>query len=77
MTDLPTTLYLRDVEVEGSKLVGQFEAPGGDDWGAVLEKDSALTPCVTAAVDRLRDSGELASITEEWIGAEAPVLALE
>jgi polar amino acid transport system substrate-binding protein len=77
VTDLPTTLYLRDAVVEGSTLVGQFEAPGGDDWGAVLEKDSALTACVSGAIDSLRDSGELAAITEEWIGAEAPVLALE
>jgi polar amino acid transport system substrate-binding protein len=76
VTDLPTTIFLRDAEVEGSKLVGQFAAPGGDDWGAVLEKDSALTACVSAAVDTLRDSGELTAITEEWIGAEAPVLAL-
>ena len=35
VTDLPTTIYLRDAEVEGSVLVGQFAAPGGDDWGAV------------------------------------------
>lgn len=77
VTDLPTTLFLRDVEVEGSTLVGQFEAPGGDDWGVVLEKDSALTSCVSAALTSLRDSGELTRITEEWIGAEAPVLALE
>jgi polar amino acid transport system substrate-binding protein len=74
VTDLPTTIYLRDVEVEGSKLVGQFSAPGGDDWGAVLEKGSPLTPCVTQAVDTLRESGELQQITEEWIGAEAPEL---
>jgi polar amino acid transport system substrate-binding protein len=77
VTDLPTTIYLRDAEVEGSKLVGQFAAPGGDDWGAVLEKGSALTPCVSKAVDDLRASGELASITEQWIGAEAPALALK
>jgi polar amino acid transport system substrate-binding protein len=74
VTDLPTTIYLRDVEVEGSKLVGQFSAPGGDDWGAVLEKGSPLTPCVTQAVDTLRESGELQQITDEWIGAEAPEL---
>ena len=74
VTDLPTTIYLRDVEVEGSKLVGQFSAPGGDDWGAVLEKDSPLTACVTQAVDTLRESGELQRITDEWIGAEAPEL---
>jgi polar amino acid transport system substrate-binding protein len=74
VTDLPTTIYLRDVEVEGSKLVGQFSAPGGDDWGAVLEKGSPLTPCVTQAVDTLRESGELQTITDQWIGAEAPEL---
>jgi polar amino acid transport system substrate-binding protein len=72
VTDLPTTIYLRDAEVEGSKLVGQFAAPGGDDWGAVLQKDSPLTACVTQAVDTLRESGELQRITDEWIGAEAP-----
>ncbi len=77
VTDLPTTIFLRDAEIEGSALVGQFEAPGGDDWGAVLEKDSPLTPCVSAAVTALADSGELATITKEWIGAEAPVLALQ
>lgn len=77
VTDLPTAIYLRDVEVEGSTVVGQFSAPGGDDWGVVLAKGSSLTPCVSAAITALRDSGELASMTEEWIGAEAPVLGLE
>lgn len=77
VTDLPTTIYLRDAVVEGSKLVGQFAAPGGDDWGAALEKDSPLTECVSGAIDTLRDSGELSAITEQWIGAEAPALSLE
>ena len=74
VTDLPTTIYLRDVEVEGSVLIGQFAAPGGDDWGAVLEKDSPLTACVSQAIVSLRDSGELQEITDRWIGAEAPTL---
>ncbi len=74
VTDLPTTIYLRDAEVEGSVLVGQFAAPGGDDWGAVLEKDSPLTECVSQAIISLRDSGELQEITDRWIGAEAPTL---
>jgi len=74
VTDLPTTIYLRDAEVEGSKLVGQFAAPGGDDWGAVLEKGSPITECVSQAVTALKDSGELQQITDEWIGAEAPAL---
>jgi polar amino acid transport system substrate-binding protein len=77
VVDLPTAIYLRDAEVEGSSIVGQFEAPGGDDWGLVLAKDSPLTVCVDRALTALKDSGELASITEQWIGAEAPVLALK
>ena len=35
--------YLRDTEVEGRTVVGQFAAPGGDDWGVVLKKGSGLT----------------------------------
>lgn len=77
VTDLPTTIYLRDAEVKGSKLVGQFSAPGGDQWGAVLQKNSPLTACVSQAIVSLRQSGELKAITERWIGAEAPVLALK
>ncbi len=77
VTDLPTTLYLRDTVVSGSKLIGQFAAPGGDDWGAALQKDSPLTACVSSAIDSLRDSVELETITNQWIGAEAPALALK
>ncbi len=77
VVDLPTAIYLRDVEVEGSKVVGQFPAPGGDDWGVVLAKGSRLTPCVDEALGAMRASGELDQITAQWIGAEAPVLDLE
>ena len=77
VVDLPTALFLTAVEVPEATIVGQFDAPGGDDWGVVLAKDSALTPCVSSAVSALRESGELAAITEQWIGAEAPELDLE
>jgi polar amino acid transport system substrate-binding protein len=77
VVDLPTAIYLRDVEVPGSKVVGQFPAPGGDDWGVVLAKGSRLTPCVDEALGAMRASGELDEITAQWIGAEAPVLDLE
>ena len=71
VVDLPTALLLRDTEVDGSTVIGQFPAPGGDNWGVVLKKGSGLTPCVDAAIERLRDSGELEKITQKWIGAEA------
>lgn len=77
VVDLPTAIYLRDAEVEGSQIIGQFAAPGGDDWGLVLAKGSPLTACVSKAVTELKDSGQLTSITDQWIGAEAPVLDLQ
>ena len=74
--DVPTAFYLTAVQVPDAEIVGQFSAPGGDEWGALLEKGSPLTACVSFAIDALRDSGELADIEQEWISdkANAPVL---
>jgi len=69
--DLPTAFYLTAAQVPSATIVGQFEAPGGDEWGALLEKDSPLTPCVSQAITSLRESGELARITQRWMGGAA------
>ncbi len=76
VVDLPTALFLTAVELPDSSVVGQFEAPGGDEWGALLAKDSPLTECVNEAITALTDSGELEQITQEWMSesADAPVL---
>jgi polar amino acid transport system substrate-binding protein len=76
VVDLPTALFLTAVELPDATVVGQFEAPGGDEWGALLEKDSPLTPCVNEAIAALKASGELDEITQEWMSesADAPVL---
>jgi polar amino acid transport system substrate-binding protein len=71
VVDLPTAFYLTAAQVEDAKIVGQFKAPGGDQWGALLEKDSKLTPCVSQAVKKLADSGELKKIEDRWMGAAA------
>ncbi len=54
VVDTPTALYLTAVQVPDGTIVGEFPAPGGDEWGALLAKDSPLTDCVSAAVDELR-----------------------
>jgi polar amino acid transport system substrate-binding protein len=75
VVDLPTALFLTAVEIPSATVVGQFSAPGGDTWGALLEKDSSLTACVDEAITKLRDSGELDRITEQWMGGDtAPEL---
>lgn len=78
VVDLPTAYFIRDYpQVENALIVGQFPPPaeGGEYFSAVLDKDSPLTPCVDAAIVRLRESGELAKIQEQWLaGDDAPVI---
>jgi polar amino acid transport system substrate-binding protein len=76
VVDVPTAFFLTAVQVPDGTIVGQFSAPGGDEWGALLAKDSPLTGCVSFAIDSLRESGELAEIERTWISerANAPVL---
>lgn len=71
VVDLPTALYLTAVQVPEATVVGQFSAPGGDQWGALLQKDSPLTACVSEAIDELESSGELQKITDRWMSQAA------
>ncbi len=71
VVDLPSALYLTAVQVPEASVVGQFSAPGGDQWGALLAKDSSLTACVSQAIDAMRDSGELSEITQRWMSQSA------
>ncbi|MDQ2631201.1 MAG: ABC transporter substrate-binding protein [Actinomycetota bacterium] len=71
VVDLPTALFLTAVQVPEATVVGQFSAPGGDEWGALLEKDSPLTACVSEAVDELRESGELQQLETRWMSQAA------
>lgn len=78
VTDLPTAFYITAAEVTDAKIVGQFENQGGtpEQFGLVLDKGSALTSCVTRAVDALRADGTLAKIEKQWLSeaVDAPVL---
>jgi polar amino acid transport system substrate-binding protein len=76
VVDLPTAFFLTAAQVPTAKIVGQFSAPGGDTWGALLQKGSPLTACVNQAIGDLKESGALASLEQRWLGAAAgaPVL---
>jgi polar amino acid transport system substrate-binding protein len=71
VVDLPTALYITAAQVPSATVVGQFAAPGGDRWGALLAKDSPLTACISKAVDQLRGSGQLGKITKRWMSQAA------
>lgn len=69
VVDLPTAFYITAVELDGGLIVGQFPTTGtgGEQFGLVLNKDSALTKCVSDAVDALRADGTLTAIQQEWL----------
>lgn len=69
IADVPTAFYLVAAELDGATLVGQFEPRTGEseEFGLLLDKDSPLTPCVSAAVDALAEDGTLEQLQEQWL----------
>lgn len=78
VSDLPTAIYITNVEIEGTTVYGQIEGSGTDEFGLLLAKDSPLTECVNLALQAITDSGELDQITTTWMSefTEAPVIKL-
>ena len=78
VVDLPTAFYLSAVEVPNGLIAGQFANVDKADKGAglLLAKNSPITACVTKALEAVRSSGELKTITDKWLTASAgaPVL---
>ncbi|MGQ2912569.1 ABC transporter substrate-binding protein [Aeromicrobium sp.] len=75
IADVPTAFYLVSAELDGATLVGQFEPRTGEseEFGLLLDKDSPLTPCVSAAVDALADDGTLEKLQTQWLSTEVDV----
>ena len=78
VVDLPTAFYLSGVEVDKGIIVGQLPSTGtGDQFGLLLSKGSALTACVSAAVDAITADGTLAAITDKWLATETGAAVLK
>ena len=79
VVDLPTALFITAVQMDNGVVVGQFPNVGDEEeyFSLVLELDSPLTDCVNDAIATLAESGELESITEEWMSENAGVPVLE
>jgi polar amino acid transport system substrate-binding protein len=69
VVDLPTAFYITSAELQNAKIVGQLPAGAGtpEQFGAVLDKGSALTTCVSQAVDKLRTAGTLSALEKQWL----------
>jgi polar amino acid transport system substrate-binding protein len=75
VTDMPTVFYLASAELSHARILGQFDYDHGtpEKFGLLLEKGSALTPCVDKAIAGLTSDGTLAHITDTWLSASAHV----
>jgi polar amino acid transport system substrate-binding protein len=78
VADLPTAFAVAN-ELRDGVIVGQLPTATGDveRFGIVLDKGSALTRCVSWAVDDLRGDGTRATLQKKWLAdaGKAPVLA--
>ena len=82
VVDLPTAFYISAVEIEGSKVIGQFplsDAVAADNFGLLFDKDNKLVDCVNTALGALKESGKLAEIEKTWLAEKtnAPVITLD
>ena len=77
VVDLPTAFYVTAVQVPNSTILGQFPTEtGGEHFGMVFAKGNSLAGCVNQALAKLKSSGELAKIQQQWLAKAtgAPVL---
>ena len=77
VVDVPTAFYMIGAQLDDGVIVGQLPDTGGkpEQFGAVLDKGSALTPCVSKAIDALRSDGTLEKLQQEYLAnAGAPEL---
>ena len=77
VVDLPTADFVTNVQVDGATTVGKFDTGTNEHFSLVLEKDSALTPCVNEAIKALTDDGTLAGLVTKWLPFQDGVPAFQ
>ncbi len=75
VTDVVTTVYLRDFEIDGTEVIGQFETD--EQFGLLFEKGSPLVGCVNDVLAEIEDDGTLDQLQEDWLQDYLKVPTLE
>lgn len=65
VTDVVTTVYLRDFEIKGSVVVGQY--PTNEPFGMLFESGNPLVDCVNQILAGLKEDGTLEALEQEWL----------
>ena len=65
VTDVVTTVFLRDFEIDGTVVVGQY--PTEEPFGMIFEEGNPLRLCVNQVLDEMKSDGTLEALQEEWL----------
>ncbi len=65
VTDLVTTVYLRDVEIENTEVVGKY--PRNEQFGMLFEQGNPLVGCVNQVLGKMKEDGTLRDLEEEYL----------
>src|SRR5215216_2483874 len=75
VTDLVTTVYLRDFEIEGSTVIGKY--PRNEQFGILLEQNNELVGCVNEALTSMKEDGTLKKLQKKHLQQYLDVPTLE
>ncbi|MGH3147926.1 MAG: ABC transporter substrate-binding protein [Rubrobacter sp.] len=75
VTDLVTTVYLRDFEIDGSTVIGQY--PRNEQFGILLQKGNQLVGCVNEALTSMKEDGTLQKLKKKHLQQYLDVPTLE
>jgi polar amino acid transport system substrate-binding protein len=65
ITDLVTTVYLRDIEIKGSEVIGQIET--NEPFGMLFEEGNPMVDCVNQVLAEIKDDGTLQELQDKWL----------
>jgi len=75
VTDLVTTVYLRDFEIDGSTVIGQY--PRNEQFGMLFEQGNPLVGCVNRVLGEMKSDGTLEELQKKHLQQYLNVPTLE
>jgi polar amino acid transport system substrate-binding protein len=75
VTDLVTTVYLRDFEIPNSVVIGQY--PTHESFGMLFEQGNPLRQCINRVLGEMKQDGTLEELQEKWLKQYLNVPILE
>jgi polar amino acid transport system substrate-binding protein len=65
VTDLVTTVFLRDFEIDGSTVIGKY--PRNEQFGILLQQNNQLVGCVNEALTSMKEDGTLKKLKKKHL----------